>query len=526
MEEKFKDRMILLGNKILTSSRNELYLSMRFLDIALNSLSYELYLSTITIGTDGEKILYNPNFLIRRYQDDPVLVNRTYLHMLLHCIFRHMMNGEDRDIEYWNLSCDIAVESIIDGLDYKCINLTVSDARNEIYDNLKSELKVLTAEGIYHVLKKKNISYRELKQMEKEFVSCDHSIWSRLKESMNDEKTNGANDKNNQEKNQEQEERQQQDSQNKNKNQSKNGNQEEFDESSEGQENDTSEPIDDKNDKTAEDNSKENEKPKNNPSATDNPLRTKEKEEEINKNWKDISEKVQTNLEAMSGQIGDEAGGLMKSLKVENRERYDYKEFLRKFAVRKEAMQVDMDTFDYVFYTYGLSMYGNMPFVEPLEYKEINKIEEFVIVIDTSGSCSVELIKKFLEESYKILTSDQTFAKKVNIYIIQCDEKVQSVVNITSEDELRVYMDNFEIKGLGGTDFRPAFAYIDKLIEEKAFHQLKGMLYFTDGYGIYPHKRTNYDVAFVFIEDNYTDVDVPPWAMKLIIEPGGLVDEY
>jgi predicted metal-dependent peptidase len=200
--------------------------------------------------------------------------------------------------------------------------------------------------------------------------------------------------------------------------------------------------------------------------------------------------------------------------------------FLRKFAVRREEMQVDMDSFDYVFYTYGLRMYGNMPFVEPLEYKEINKIEEFVIVIDTSGSCSLDLIKKFLEESYNILTSDQTFAKKVNIYMIQCDEKVQSVVNITSEEELRVYMDNFEIKGLGGTDFRPAFGYIDKLIEEKAFHQLKGMLYFTDGYGIYPAKRPNYDVAFVFIEDNYTDVDVPPWAMKLMIEPGGLMDEH
>lgn len=520
MEEKFKDRMILLGNKILTSSRNELYLSMRFLDIALNSLNYELYLSTITIGTDGEKILYNPNYLIRRYQDDPVLVNRAYLHMLLHCIFRHMMNKEDRDLEYWNLSCDIAVESIIDGLDYKCINLTVSDARNEIYENLKTELKVLTAEGIYHVLKKKNISYRELKQMEKEFVSCDHSIWSRLKESAKDEETKGAKDKHNKEENQEknQEQEAKQDiTHNDNKGESKEGNQEESEQSSEEQENDTSKPTDDKTDNNTD---------KSNHSSNDNPLKNNEKEEEINKNWKDISEKVQTNLEAMAGQIGDEAGGLMKSLKVENRERYDYKEFLRKFAVRKEAMQVDMDTFDYVFYTYGLSMYGNMPFVEPLEYKEINKIEEFAIVIDTSGSCSLELIKKFLEESYKILTSDQSFAKKVNIYMIQCDEKVQSAVNITSEDELRAYMDNFEIKGLGGTDFRPAFGYIDKLIQEKAFHQLKGMLYFTDGYGIYPNKRANYDVAFVFIEDNYTDVDVPPWAMKLIIEPGGLVDEY
>jgi hypothetical protein len=304
MEEKFKDRMIHLGNKILTSSRNELYLSMRFLDIALNSLSYEIYLSTITIGTDGEKILYNPNYLIRRYQDDPVLVNRTYLHMLLHCIFRHMINEEERDLEYWNLSCDIAVESIMDGLDYKCINLTVSDARNETYETLRTELKVLTAEGIYYVLKKRNLSYRELKQMEKEFVSCDHSIWSRLKESMRDEEKEGAKEKDNQK-------------------DSKGRNQEESKESNEEHENDSSKNKDDKTEK----NSKEKEKQKRNPSLLNNSPRTKEKEEEVNKNWKDISEKVQSNIEAMAGQVGDEAGGLIQSLNVENRERYDYKDF-------------------------------------------------------------------------------------------------------------------------------------------------------------------------------------------------------
>ena len=536
MEDKFKDRMTYLGNKILNNSRNELYLSMRFLDIALSSLHYELYLSTVTIGTDGEKILYNPNYLIKRYQDDTVLVNRSYLHMLLHCIFRHMINAEERDIEYWNLSCDIAVESIIDSLDYKCINLTVSDKRNEIYEKLRKELKVLTAEGIYCILKKMNLSFRELKQMEKEFVSCDHSIWGRLKESTDDESSGTQDERQNKEENQEQNQEQnqeenieqsQQQKQQENQEQQEKQKQQENQEQEQKQKEDETTKNNSNNTDEINDNSKKNnEKHKTNQLPQDNSKRVKEQQEEMNKNWKDISEKVQTNLEAMSRQIGDEAEGLFQSLKVENREKYDYKDFLRKFAVRREEMQVDMDSFDYVFYTYGLKMYGNMPFVEPLEYKEMKRIEEFIIVIDTSGSCSGELIKRFLEVSYKILTSEETFAKKVNIYIIQCDDMVQSAVNITSEADLKKYMDNFEIKGLGGTDFRPAFRYIEKLIENKEFQQLKGMLYFTDGYGIYPTKRPNFDVAFVFSTDNYTDVDVPPWAMKLLIEPGGLLDEH
>ena len=39
-------------------------------------------------------------------------------------------------------------------------------------------------------------------------------------------------------------------------------------------------------------------------------------------------------------------------------------------------------------------MYGNMPLIEPQEWKEVQKVEEFVIVIDTSMSCSGELVKK------------------------------------------------------------------------------------------------------------------------------------
>ena len=72
---------------------------------------------------------------------------------------------------------------------------------------------------------------------------------------------------------------------------------------------------------------------------------------------------------------------------------------MMKFAVLKEEVYVDEDSFDYAFYTYGLSLYGNMPLVEPLEYKEQHKIEDFVIVIDTSMSCSGELVKRFLEET-------------------------------------------------------------------------------------------------------------------------------
>ena len=230
-------------------------------------------------------------------------------------------------------------------------------------------------------------------------------------------------------------------------------------------------------------------------------------------------------MEAFANEASDDDKDLMNQLAVENRERYNYKEFLRKFSVLKETVQVDPDAFDYVFYHYGMELYGNMPLIEPMETKEIRRIEDFVIVIDTSMSCSGDLVKKFLEETYSVLSHSESFFKKVNIHIIQCDDQVREDVLIQNHDDLRYYMDNLELHGMGGTDFRPAFIHVDKMVKAQKFRSLKGLIYFTDGYGIFPVKMPVYDVAFVFMQENYNDVDVPPWAIKIILSPEDIGEE-
>lgn len=494
MKEKIKDKMERISSQILSISRNELYVSMRFLDIALNSLSYQLYLSTTTVGTDGEKILYNPNYLVRLYRDDMVLINRGYLHMLFHCLFCHMMYKDAKDEEVWNIACDIAVESLVDELNYRCVKLTVSDYRNEVYEYLKEHLHVLTAEGIYHVLNEKKLSFKERKELEKEFKFCDHTIWERLKENERDDASSEDRDTSN--------------------------NKADRNDNSGSGKKDGKKEEKEQNNSTDEDNLDKS-SIKSEEKTDKNQNHSRDVEKQLKENWEYISEKVQSNLETIF--LEEDAKGLAKALHVERREHYDYKEFLRKFAVRSEEIQVDMDSFDYVYYHYGLTYYDNMPFIEPLEYKDETLIREFVIVIDTSASCSGPLIKKFIEESYKILTDRQSFAKKVNIYMIQCDDRVQDVKKITNEDELQEYIDHFESKGYGETDFRPAFTYINKLVEEKEFHDLKGVLYFTDGEGIYPVKRPKYDTAFVFVDDRYSHIQVPSWAIKLLVKTEDII---
>ena len=215
---------------------------------------------------------------------------------------------------------------------------------------------------------------------------------------------------------------------------------------------------------------------------------------------------------------GSEKGNMQEWYELQQKRRYDYRKFLRRFAVQREEVQLDMESFDYISYCLGLSMYGNMPLVEPLEYTEAFKLEEIVIAIDTSSSCSRQTVQRFLEETYSMLSERENFFKKMNVHIIQCDCYIQEDVTLSCEEDWRAYMKQIRIQGRGGTDFRPVFTYVDRLIEKKKIRNLKGILYFTDGDGIYPAKKPDYETAFIFIKEPPENVKIPSWAIRLYLD--------
>ena len=234
--------------------------------------------------------------------------------------------------------------------------------------------------------------------------------------------------------------------------------------------------------------------------------------------WKKISERIKAELKSFSEDKSDDKS-ILQNLEEATQDHYDYGSFLRKFSVSGEDIRINDDEFDYVYYTYVLSLYGNLPLVEPLEYKDVNKIKEFVVAIDTSGSCRGAVVQAFLNKTYNILKSSENFFRKVNIHIIQCDSEVRRDTKITNDEDFETFMREGQLEGFGSTDFRPVFAYVDKAIECGVFENLKGLIYFTDGYGVFPeHKPShNYDTAFVFLEDDYEKPPIPPWAIKLVL---------
>lgn len=429
--QKKEEEKLEICRDILRNSRNELYFALRFLDVALSSLRPVSAETTGTLGTDGENLQYSPSWLIPAFMNRKVMINRLYLHEVLHCLFCHVWNGKKRDVRRWNLSADIAVELIIDDLYKKAVYLRPGSFRREVYGNLKEKRKILTAESIYHFLK--NEDEEQIQRMEQEFRLDDHSLWE------SDDRKSGT------------------------------------------------------------------------------PNRKKQ--------WEDLRNKMQIEMETFAKEAASDAKTLLEQIQVENRERYDYRTFLKKFSVLKEEVTIDMDAFDYIFYNYGMETYGNMPLIEPLETKEMQKIEDFVIVIDTSMSCRGDLVKHFLEETYSILSESESFFRKVHVHIIQCDDRIQEDVVIHNAQEMETYLRDFTVKGLGGTDFRPPFIYVEQLRQMGSFRKLRGLLYFTDGYGLFPVKMPPYDVAFVFMKEDYKDVDVPPWAIKLIVDTDTVLND-
>ena len=453
-------RLDRIARRIIVLSRSTIVVNMRYLDSAVFKLMPVP--GALSLATDGRFLFYDPEFLLHEYQQEKSVIARDLLHVVLHCIFQHAFIHEAVKQEYWDLAVDIAVENLINDQDLDCFRCEREISQKKVLQSLNIPFQTLTAERIYRWLLESGKEAEEVETLRKFFKADEHDLWY-------------------------------------------------FHDPS-----DTPGPVN---------NPQQQEKPEHDPTEdlppqdNDGGDDKSQKEQE----WEDISKRVQVDMETSSRKAGSESSSMLMELKELHRERYDYATFLRKFSVLGEEIMINDDEFDTVFYTYGLELYGDMPLIEPLEYKEVNRIRDFVIVIDTSASTSGDLIQKFMQKTYNILKASENFFSQVNLYLIQADMEVQEVTYIDDLSKLEQYIAHLNLKGKGGTDFRPAFEYVNTLLEQEKFRKLKGLIYFTDGYGTFPQRKPPYDTAFVFMRDESYEPEVPPWAIKLVLEEEDLV---
>ncbi len=454
-----EERLDRIARRIIILSRSTIVVNMRYMDSAVFHLMPVP--GALSLATDGRFLFYESKFLIREYQKEKAVVARDLLHVVLHCIFQHAFIHEKMNQAYWDLAVDIAVENLINEQNLDCFRCERESHQKEILRSLNMQIRSLTAERIYRWLIESGKDEEEIKTLRTFFKADEHDLWY-------------------------------------------------FHEP-----NDKPGPVNDPQQSQNPEHDPNTDQPPDGGSDTDK----SQKEQD----WEDISKRVQVDMETSSKKAGSEQGSLLMDLKELHRERYDYGTFLRKFSVLGEELMINDDEFDNVFYTYGLELYGDMPLVEPLEYKEVNRIRDFVIAVDTSASTSGDLVQKFMQKTYNILKASENFFSKVNLYLIQADMEVQEVTYIEDIDKLEEYIARLKLKGKGGTDFRPVFEYVNELLAQQKFRKLKGLLYFTDGYGAFPKQKPPYDAAFIFMRDENGEPDVPPWAIKLVLEEEDLV---
>lgn len=246
---------------------------------------------------------------------------------------------------------------------------------------------------------------------------------------------------------------------------------------------------------------------------------SKEQQDELiltKQDWEKVAQKVKAKIKTFSKGATIESE-MYENLREATKVRQDYRAILNRFAVSGEEIKVSLDEFDYISYMYGLSLYDNLPLIEPLEYTLTKKIREFAIVLDTSASVRGEVLRSFLNETYSILSDRASFFEDVKIELIQCDHKVNRIDEIHSKEDLDLLVKDIQLSGFGATDFRPAFEYLKDSVLKKKYENLKGIIYFTDGLGIYPQSPPGFEVLFVYPTEDEFRPKAPQWAITMTL---------
>ncbi len=435
---------------------------------AINAIEFKLSEKDCNYA-NGNIFCYSPDDIIKKYKLNKDSITRLLLHSLLHCTLLHIYNTDFKNKNLWNLACDICVEKIITEVNTSFSKTEKSATQKSITNELSHHIKNFTAENIYYYLSKENQAGNI--EILKDLFSVDnHSAWydNTLFGMEADDETVEI--------------------------EARSIYKREDDLSRESQ----------SGGKTLTDFSNAN---------SENPKDA----------WREITKQIIRDLDVFPSQMGSNMGENLQIFGAVTREEYDYSDLLKRFIETDETLDINDDEFDYIYYTYGLKLYENIPLIEPLEYSENGKINKLVIAIDTSGSVKGEIVEGFIKKTYSILNSTDFFRSNFEIHIIQCDTQIQDIAIIKSSKELEDYMNNLVLHGFGGTNFSPVFRYVDELYENSSKKELNGLIYFTDGDGIYPPKMPQYKNVFVIHDNGFDKSRLPIWATPLYIDKNQLI---
>ena len=442
-----------------------------------------------TAGTDSKKIYYNPDFVSKLSEDEQLFL---FAHEVCHIAFNHIYRSKDKNPRLWNIATDAVINAFL-----KEEGLPLIEGGVDIKDAAKFK-----AEQIYQKLLEKQ--QKEQKRQGKSSSGNGNTATSNGSPSENNQPSSGSssnentstgnqqiqsdennddvNNENNQnnspENNQNENDNQNKDSKNRS---SSNGNSEEendpkkndvghdthslwekavkelekeLEEQSKGshEENkDKKEENKSEGDSNGNEDNDSKEKDGSNGNKNEKPEEIDERKEfeKIRKEVKEMLKKYQEKKASDSMNAGKSSNG--DEIKIADigvsKQLVDWRKLL------KEAIKYNIDW-----------SYKNAIIEDGIVKAQLERypIPETEIVIDTSGSVSETLIRNFLRECKNII-------KVSNVKAGCFDTRFYGFQRIRSYKDI----DNFKIKGRGGTDFKVAVNAFSKRVMNK--------IIFTDG---------------------------------------------
>ena len=454
-----------------------------------------------TAATDSKKIYYNPDFVSKLSEDEQLFL---FAHEVCHIAFNHIYRSKDKDPRLWNIATDAVINAFL-----KEDGLPLIEGGVDIKDAAKFK-----AEQIYQKLLEKQ--QKDQKKQGKSGSGKGNSKGSQGSPSENNQPNSGSSQNES-----ESSDNQQIQSNGNNDNVNNENNQNSSHENNQNENNNknqNNDNKDNKNESKGNGNSEEENKedPKNNDVGHDThslwEKAVKELEKELEEQSKGSDEENNDNKEENKSEINsdgndnndtkkkDDSNGDKKEKDEEIDERKEFeknrkeiKEMLKKYqemkandsinagkssngdeikiadvGVSKQLVDWRKLLKEAIKYNIDWS-YKNAVIEDGIVKAQLERypIPETEIVIDTSGSVSKTLIRNFLRECKNII-------KVSNVKAGCFDTRFYGFQRIRSYKDI----DNFKIKGRGGTDFNVAVNAFSKRVMNK--------IIFTDGEATMP----------------------------------------
>ena len=164
-DETKQNQMISIAEDVLRAAKDRIVANMRFMDSAIFALREKCDANREGVfGTDGVTLYYSPDYVISMGRDGISEMTYAYMHLLLHCMFRHYKNPPE-NLQLWDIAADMAAEALIQSFEMDSFRHCREEEQREALTQVRRETEGLSAERIYRWLASGNRKLEEVHQL-------------------------------------------------------------------------------------------------------------------------------------------------------------------------------------------------------------------------------------------------------------------------------------------------------------------------------------------------------------------------